>query len=30
MKMVVEKYNSILKIESTENEFSVMTNLNLK
>lgn len=30
MKMVAEKYNSILKIESTENEFSVMTNLNLK
>lgn len=29
MKMVAEKYNSILKIESTENEFSVMTNLNL-
>lgn len=30
MKIVAEKYNSILKIESTENEFSVMTNLNLK
>lgn len=29
MKMVAEKYNSILKIESAENEFSVMTNLNL-
>lgn len=29
MKMIVEKYNSILKLETTENEFSVMTNLNL-
>lgn len=29
MKMVADKYNSILKIESTEKEFSVMTNLNL-
>lgn len=30
MKMVAEKYNSILKIECTNSEFSVMTNLNLK
>lgn len=30
MRMVAEKYNSILKIECTDSEFSVMTNLNLK
>jgi hypothetical protein len=30
MKIVAEKYNSILKLEHTDSEFSVMTNLNLK
>lgn len=30
MKIVAEKYGSIIKIECTDNEFAVMTNLNLK
>ena len=30
MRLIAEKYNSILKIECTDEEFSVVTNLNLK